>query len=191
MAGYARPRRLFTAFTADTGGVAAVEFALFAMMFLILLAGTIDLGNVLFTEFELDSAVAAGAQAVAVNTAEVNSTQGASLASSIAATVANANGTGWASVTVVVNNGPSVSISNGSTSSSGSASAADSYYCLTGTPGNWSWGGAVTAGTTCSGSIQAGQFVTITAQRTVPSFFPKFGFVPSGAIVQAAVVETQ
>jgi Flp pilus assembly protein TadG len=191
MAIYARPRRLITAFAADTGGVAAVEFAIFAIVFLTLLAGTIDVGNVLFTEFELDSAVAAGAQAAAVNTAEVNATQGASLASSIAATVANANGTGWANVTVVVNNGPSVTISNGSTSSGGNASAADSYYCLTGTPGNWSWGGAVTAGTTCSGSIQAGQFVTITAQRTVSSFFPKFGFVPSGAIVQAAAVETQ
>jgi Flp pilus assembly protein TadG len=191
MAGYARPRRLFTALATDTGGVAAVEFAIFAMVFLILLAGTIDVGNVLFTEFELDSAVAAGAQAAAVNTAEVNSTQGASLASSVAATVANANGTGWASVTVVVNNGPSVTISNGSTSSGGNASAADSYYCLTGTPGSWSWGGAVTAGSTCTGNIQAGQFVTITAQRTVSSFFPKFGFVPSGPIVQAAAVETQ
>jgi Flp pilus assembly protein TadG len=191
MAVYARPRRLFTALAADTGGVAAVEFAIFAIVFLILLAGTIDIGNVLFTEFELDSAVAAGAQAAAVNTAQVNSTQGASLANAIATTVANANGAGWASVTVVVNNGPAASISNGSTSSGGNASAADSYYCLTGTPGNWSWGGAVTAGSTCTGNIKAGQFVTITAQRTVSSFFPKFGFVPNGPIVQAAAVETQ
>jgi Flp pilus assembly protein TadG len=191
MAVLARPRRLFTALAADTSGVAAVEFAIFAIVFLLLLAGTIDVGNVLFTEFELDSAVAAGAQAVAVNTAQVNSTQGASLATSIATTVANANGTGWANVTVVVNNGPSVTISNGSPSSGGTASNADSYYCLTGTPGSWSWGGAVTAGTTCSGNIQAGQFVTITAQRAVSSFFPKFGFIPSGPIVQAAVVETQ
>ena len=191
MAVYVRPRRLFTALAADTGGVAAVEFAIFAIVFLTLLAGTIDVGNVLFTEFELDSAVSAGAQAAAVNTAQVNSTQGATLANSIATTVANANGTGWASVTVIVNNGPTVSITNGSVSSGGNASAADSYYCLTGTPGKWSWGGAVTAGTTCSGNIHAGQFVTITAQRSVSSFFPSFGFVPAGPIVQTAAVETQ
>ncbi|HZB94021.1 MAG TPA: TadE/TadG family type IV pilus assembly protein [Stellaceae bacterium] len=185
-----RQRRL-GAFAANVDGVAAIEFALFAMVFLILLAGTIDLGNALYTEFELDSAVSAGAQVAAISGASVNSTSASTLATSIATTVANANGSGWANVTVVVNNGPSASISGGSTSSGGTATNADNYYCLTGTPANWSWGGSLAQGTACSGGGTAGQFVTITAQRTVTSFFPHFGFVPKGALIQSAAVETQ
>jgi Flp pilus assembly protein TadG len=187
----AAPRSLFRALASDTDGIAAIEFAIFAAVFLILLAGTIDVGNLLFTEFELNSAVSAGAQVAAINGASVNATQGANLAASIATAVADVNGTGWADVTVVVNNGPSVTISSGSTSSGGSASNADSYYCLTGGPASWSWGGSLAAGTTCNGGSPSGQFVTITAQRSVSSFFPTFGFIPSGAIVQAAAVETQ
>jgi Flp pilus assembly protein TadG len=188
----ARPgiaRRLH-ALAKASDGVAAIEFAIFAMVFLTLLAGTIDIGNTLFTEFELDAAVSAGAQEAAINGASVNSTQGATLATSIANAVANVNGSGWADVTVTVNNGPSVTISNGTAASGGNASDADSFYCLTGTPANWSWGASLAQGTACAGGGTAGQFVTITAQRAVSSFFPYFGFVKNGAVVQAAAVET-
>ena len=79
----------------DDAGVAAIEFAVYATVFLMITAATVDIGLLLFTQSELDAAVGAGAQFAA---------HGDATAASIAAIVDNANGAGWASSTVSVNN---------------------------------------------------------------------------------------
>jgi len=147
--------------------VAAIEFAIFATVFLMIVAATADVGRLLFTQSQLDAAVGAGA----ASAQRPNAT-----AASISAVVDNANGTGWASSTVVVNNNDSV---------------ATDCYCPTGTPGNWSWGSAVTCGSACNGGGVAGQFVTIAASTTISPLFPAFGFVQNGTINSYALVETQ
>lgn len=164
--------RLLTA--RENAGVAAIEFAIYATVFLMIVAATVDIGLLLFTNSELDAAVSVGAQYAANNAAMVSSNP-SGLATNISALVDNANGTGWATSTVDVNNG------NDSTG----------CYCPTGTPGNWSWGSAATCGSACAGSGIAGQFVTITASRSVSPLFPTFGFVQSGTISRSALVETQ
>lgn len=176
---------------AENSGVAAIEFAFVAMALLTVLAGTVDLAMLISTESQIDLAVAAGAQYAADNAAAVNSTQGPSLATAIADIVANANGSGWENSAVVVNNGPSASVTGGSSSSGGSPSDADSSYCPTGSPPHWRWGGAASAGSACAGGGIAGKFVAITASRNFTPLFPAFGFVPSGSISQSALVETQ
>src|SRR5580692_477499 len=55
----------------DDRGIAAVEFALLAPIFCLLMAGVIDLGGVLFTKFQLDAAVTAGANFAQVNASNV------------------------------------------------------------------------------------------------------------------------
>jgi Flp pilus assembly protein TadG len=172
-------------------GVAAVEFALYSVVFLPLLAGTTDVGMLIYTHFQLDAAVAAGAQYAVVNAANVNSSSGASLATSIATLVANTQGSGWANSTVVVNNGPSAAVTSGSASSSGTASNADSYYCPSGTPGSWTWGSAVAAGASCTGGGTAGKFVTVAASRTYSSIFPGISIVHSGPVSQSVIVQVQ
>jgi len=89
-------------------GLAAIEFALVVPVFLLILVGAVDLGGMLYTSYQLETAVAAGAEYAALNGSNVNSTSGATLASSIAGVVENANGATWANDSVVVNDGPSV-----------------------------------------------------------------------------------
>jgi len=156
----------------ENAGVAAVEFAILATVFLTLLAGTIDIGLMLYTEFQLDTAVDAGAQ-YALNNAAMVGSNPTSLSTNIASIVNNLNGSG--SSTVNVNN------NNDSTH----------CYCPSGSPGNWTWGGTVACGNACTGGSIAGQFVTITASVNISPMFPTFGFVPNGSISRSVLVETQ
>jgi Flp pilus assembly protein TadG len=174
-------------------GVAAVEFALYSVVFLAVLAGTVDIGNLIFSEFQLDATVSAGAQFAVVGASNVDSTSGATLASSISSVVNNGHGSGagWSN-TVVVNNGPTVTTSNGSASSSGTAGNADSCYCPTGTPGSWSWGASKVCGSGCTGGGIAGKFVSVTASRGITPFFPGWAYVTgSTTLTRYAMVQVQ
>lgn len=155
-------------------GTAAVEFALLASLFMIIVAGTADFGYWIYAASELTAAVSAGSQYAANNSAMV-ATNPSGLATAISTVVNNANGTGWATSTVNVNNGST------------------NCYCPTGTPGNWTWGAAVTCGSACAGGGVAGQFVTITASlsSTVSAQFPTYNLTYSGPISRSAIVETQ
>ena len=161
----------------EDAGVAAIEFAIYALVFLMIVAATVDIGLLMFTGAQLDAAVSAGAE-YAVNqplpSAMVTSNP-SGLNTNISNIVNNAIGTGWATSTVNVNNG------NDSTH----------CYCPTGTPGNWTWGSTVTCGSACAGGGIGGQFVTITASRAVSPLFPTFGFVANGTLTRNALVETQ
>ena len=169
--------------------VAAVEFAIMAPVLVIMFIGIIDCAQAFLVEMKLSSAVAAGAEYVVNNTSSVTSTGGARLATNTAAIVGNINGTGWASGTIVVNNGPTSTFASGQATSSGTASNADSCYCLSGSPGSWSWGSAVACGSACTTSL-AGKFVTITASRTLTPFFSHYYILPA-SITQRMVVEVQ
>lgn len=169
-------------------GIAAVEFAFLVPVLLILVMGVADLGQMLFAYYQLDQAVAAGAQYAALNAANATSTKGASLASSIALAVANANGTAWANDTVVVNDGPSVTITNGTASSGGTAANADDFYCLTGTAPNRSWGTAYTSQSSCSGSGTAGKYVTVTVSYSYVPLLKIYTFITNGTLTQNAAV---
>lgn len=177
---------------AHNSGVAAIEFAFVATALLTLVAGTIDLGTLIYTESRIDAAVAAGAQYAALNASSVNSTSGGTLASAIATLVANASGSNWAGSGVCVNNGsPATANSGTAPRCSGTASNADSSYCPSGSPPGWTWGNPLSAGAACGSGGIAGKFVAITASRNFTPVFPAFGFVPSGTISQSALVETQ
>lgn len=158
----------------ETAGVAAIEFAIFATVFLIVLAGTVDVGMSIYTASKLDAAVTAGAQ-YAENNAVTVSSNPSGLSSDISTVVNTANGTGWATSTINVNN----------------SNDATGCYCPTGAPPNWSWGTPKACGSSCSGGGVAGQFVTITASRSISPLFPAFGFVQTGQISRSALVETQ
>jgi Flp pilus assembly protein TadG len=178
---------------AENAGVVAVEFAIYGTLILTIFAGTMDIGLLMFVEFQIDSAVSAGAQYAAINAASVNSASGANLATATSNVVANANGTGWEDGAIVVNNGPPVTVTGGSAASSGTASNADNCYCPTGSPSSWSWGSSVTCGSSYyyTGGGVAGNFVTITASRSFTPVFPTFGFVQNGTISRSALVEAQ
>lgn len=172
--------------------VAALEFGLLAPTFVMIFAGVADLGNALYTWAKLEQALALGANYALMNKAQVNSTNGQTLADNIATIVATSNpGTG-ANSKVVINNGPTAAVTAGGTpANSGTAANADKYYCLTGAPPSWTWGTAYTDSTTsCADSSQSGQFVTITVSYNFTPFFVSYGFVKSGLMTAGSAVQT-
>jgi len=157
----------------ENAGAAAVEFALFLPFFMLILAGTVDLGYLTYMASQLTAAVSAGSLYAAKNGALVSTSPG-TLGGNIQTVVANANGTSWATSIVNVNNGD-----------------ATHCYCPTGSRGNWTWGATMTCGGACTDGGVAGQFVTITASHTVSPLFPTFGLTYDGTISRSAMVETQ
>ena len=183
-------RRLLAGKRADAG-VAAVEFAFLVPVFAILFAGVVDVSQMLYACYQLDQAVGAGSQYAVLNAANVTSTTGAALAGSIATVVANANGTAWTNDTIVVNNGPSVTMTNGTAASGGTAANADSYYCLTGSLNSWAWGTAYTTQTNCSGGDTAGKYVTITASYNYVPLVAIYNVFTNTTLNQSAAVRVQ
>jgi Flp pilus assembly protein TadG len=180
----------------DRSALAALEFALMAPILSTLFIGSVDAAQVYMSELRLTSAVYSGANYAIVNQASVTSAggAGAKLASLIATIVGNVNGSGWASGTVVVNNGPTVTFSGGTNTGSGTATAAnaDSYYCLTGSPGAWNWGVAQASNAVSCGLNQptAGKFVTITASYAITPIILGLNF-GDGKISQSIAVQVQ
>lgn len=182
-------------------GVAAVEFAALAPMLVLVFAGTIAVGDAVYQQTRLDAAVAAGINYAVVHAANVsasiNSSTGnayaSDLASTIASLVSNANGGTALNVTVVVNHGPTVTITNGTSTPSGTTANASLCYCPTGSPPSWNWGNSVTCASTCGGnsSAVAGKFVTVTASQALTQFFPVFNFGLPTTITIGSAAETQ
>jgi Flp pilus assembly protein TadG len=168
-------------------GIAAVEFAILAPILILLLVVAADGAQAIMAEMRLSAAVSAGADYALNNAINATSTNGAGMASTIAAIVGNANGTGWAGGTVVINNGPTATFTGGSSTPSGTAANADSYYCLTGTPGAWVWGTAYAGNSQACITSTAGKFVTIAASHSYTPMLSGFGFIPTTLYQYAAV----
>jgi Flp pilus assembly protein TadG len=174
--------------------VAALEFALIAPVLVMVLAGAVDLGLAVYTWTRLQGALAVGANFAMVNAAKVRSTNNdaVTLASEIASLVSTGTGVPAADVTVVVNNGPTATVTGGTPATGGTASGADACYCPSGAPGSWTWGSAITCASppsTCAGSTnRSGKFVTITASYAFSPFFPAYHFVNGGTMSAGAAV---
>lgn len=181
---------------ADTRATSAIEFAIVAPVFGLLLAGAVDFGGGLYTKFALDGAVSAAGNYAILNAAGVSSSGGATLATSLASIVANGHAANWADATIVVNHGPSAKLIAGTITSDGTASWADSCYCPTGNAYDFSWGTPTSCTATCTGGFPAGKYVTIVASRTYRSLFMGYrllGTSVTGTSVIGAgvVVQTQ
>ncbi len=176
---------------ADDRGIAAIEFAVIAPLFCLLFVAAIDIGSAIYTRFKLDAAVSAGANYALINAANVNSTGGATLGSNISAIVENSVSSGYANEVIAVNNGPTVTVSGGTSTTGGTNSPADSCYCPTGTTTALTWGAAQTCGSACTGGGVAGKFVTIVATRTYNPIFSSYGLIANNTITASATVETQ
>ena len=179
--------RFGAAFLGDRSGVAAVEFALIAPTLILVLVGLIDVGGMIYTRFQLDAAVNAGANYAMVNGSSANSTSGSSLASTLAGLVSSGQSVNSTTSSITVNGGPTASSSNGALTTGGTPSSADSCYCPTGTASSSvTWGSSQTCGTTCTGGGYAGKFVLLSASRTYTPIFSGYGIVSQGGTITAS-----
>jgi len=172
-------------------GAAALEFGLLVPIFMLILAGGIDIGNAVLGSMLTNAAVSAGSNFALVNAANVTSTGGVTLANNIATIVANSNGSGWANSSVTVNNGPTASMTGGVLSSGGTAASADVCYCPTGSASSPTWGTAVACGNSCVGGGLAGKFVVVNATYSYTPLITGYSFAPSGTITAAMIAQTQ
>jgi Flp pilus assembly protein TadG len=189
----ARPRP----FLREDAGVSAVEFALLSPLFCLVFAGAVDLGGALYTQSQLNAAVSAGANYAIVNAAKVESTDGGALASSIASLISSTQATNWANSSVIVNNGPTATITGAggsgtpTTSTGGTTSQADSCWCPTYGSSGVSYGAATSCGSTCADGNLAGKFVAVSANRTYVPFFPVYNLIRSNVVASNMVVQVK
>lgn len=177
-------------FAGSRHGSVAVEFLAVAPVMLIMLVGIVDIGNVLFTRFRLNAAVAAGVNYSIVRAADVSGANAGAMASSVAKLVASSSQTDDVAAVVVVNHGPTATVNGaGDVAMSGTAGATTNALCYCPTSaGDWSV--SQTCGVSC-GSGLAGRFVQITASKSYTPLFSSYGIVHDGTIVATNMVQTQ
>ena len=176
----------FPKFRSDRRGVAAVEFALIAPILLLILVAMVDFGLVLYVRFTLNDNLSASSNYAIVSASNVSSSGGSGLATSMVSIIPST-----VDMTVVVNNGPTVTRTSGTSVSSGTASNADSCYCPTVSGTTVTWGSAVTCGGSCGSSTYAGKFVAVTASVSHTPLFGNYGFVQNGMVTAFTIVQVQ
>lgn len=175
----------------DAKGSAAIEFALVAPIFALILAGSVDLGLLLFARFQLEAAVSDSASYAMVHTDQVDSTSGDDLAAKMATIIAGGTASGQTHASIVVNNGARADYDGTKIKLSGQASQSNSCYCPTGGAWSLNWGGVQSCGTSCPGGIFGGKYVAITAKQAYTPLFRSYGMVSDGFLYASAVVQTK
>ncbi|MBX3529557.1 MAG: pilus assembly protein [Rhizobiaceae bacterium] len=178
-------------FRRDRSGASALEFALLAPVFLLILAGVVDIGSLLHTKYRLNSAIAAGSNYALVNGQDISEDEGADLALNIARVLAGEQASASGSSTVVVNNAEQVQMTGGVATTSSLPGNGDACYCPTKTDGSVAWGSAATCGSVCAGGGVAGKFVLISISKPYAPMFGGYGFTESDQITVSAVVQGQ
>ncbi|HEV7418197.1 MAG TPA: TadE family protein [Tianweitania sediminis] len=176
--------------TRDKHGVSAVEFALVAPIFLLLLAGTVEIGGMMFTRFQLNSAISAGATYSVLNGSTLSATTANTVVTNTAAVVAG-NTSSQVAVAVTINNGYTRTVSGGQAATSGSASQADQCYCPTRSGATLTWGATTTCEASCPNGSLAGKFIMITATKPYQSMFGGFSLVEDGQISVATMAQVK
>jgi Flp pilus assembly protein TadG len=191
---FARPqfaRMLPARFRRDRSGASALEFALLAPVFLLILAGVVDIGALLHTKFRLNSAIAAGSNYALVNGQDISEDEGADLALNIAKVLAGEQPFSSGSSMVVVNNAEQVQVTGGVATTASLPGNGDACYCPTKTNGTVAWGSAATCGSVCASGGVAGKFVLISISKPYSPMFGGYGFTEADQITVSAVVQGQ
>ena len=174
-----------------------MEFAIFAPVLCLLFAGTIDLGNIVYTRMRVHDALNTGANHALVQAASATAAKGSGLAVDIARIVRNAGGEPFADASVTLNNGPTTTDTAAGKTAGGTPAEADRCYC----PGvsygatapytkTFTYGSAVACGAPCSdGGVKGGKFVRITASHPYTVLFAGYGIVADGVIAQTTEVQ--
>lgn len=184
-------RLLPSRFRRDRSGASALEFAFLAPVFLLILAGVVDIGSLLHTKYRLNSAIAAGSNYALVNGQDISEDEGADLAMNIAKVLAGEQPMSSSDSTIVVNNAAQVQVTGGVATTASMPGDGDACYCPTRSSGAISWGPEKTCGSVCTGGGVAGKFVLISISKPYAPMFGGYGFTDADQITVSAVVQGQ
>lgn len=173
----------------DETGSPAVEFALIAPVFLLILTATFDVGAMIHKKFNLDADVSSAAsygQNLGASVADSSAVAFASTLASIAA-----NGHNSVTTKVVLNNAVTGTFAAGAASTIDTSGTMAQCYCPTSVNRALQWGVAKTCGAACSDGAVAGRFIDIQASTPYVSLFGGLGIAPDRKVSVNAVVRLE
>ncbi len=168
----------------DESGSAAVEFALIAPVFVLILAGTLEIGIVIRERFDLVSVVSAAAH----HTLGIGESVDDGSAQQVAATLATLLDGGDRSATVRVNNAVIADLGEDGVAVSDTGADVAACYCPSRPDDALSWGAEVICGTSCADGNTAGRFVEIVARAPYAPLLGTFGLFTDQTLHNSAVV---
>lgn len=188
----ARLSRSIAAFPRARGGVSAVEFAMIAPVFVLILAGVADIGSVLHAKFRLNGAVSSGANYAIVNGEQANADDGEILARSLLSILADTPYGRSGRSYVHVNGGVYMSLAAGVASIGGDKDEAANCYCPASSGSGIDWGQPMTCQAPCSAGGLAGKYVLMSVEVDhSPLFGGGYGLLENGKVSARAVVQVQ
>lgn len=165
-------------------GTSAVEFALIAPVFIVIIAGMVDVGGLLLSRSDVSAAVTAGSNFLLVNADRV-----ATAPEEVARQTAMVAGNRLLAsvvVRVTINGGLTVEYSNGKFLTSGSTSSATHCFCPQGEGDSISFGSAVECGKPCGTGGYAGRYVQVAASHGYNPLFGGFGMMSQNGTVSVS-----
>ncbi len=184
-------RRQASRFLRGESGASAVEFALLGPVFIVMMAGIVELGGAVNTKLRIDSAITSASTYLLGKGASVNASSAETLAKDVLKMLEAELGKKDVAAAVTVNNGPTVTMTIEGEGKSGNNSGADSCYCPSKGDGLIQWGNAMTCGTACASGGFAGKYVVISASKGFVSLFPVDRFIKSDMLGGTAIVQVQ
>lgn len=162
-------------------GVSSIEFAFMAPIFLLIVAGTVDIGGALVARADINAAVSAGSNFLLVNAPRVPSAPEDVARQAVVITGDWLPAGGVARITI--NGGLMVEYADGGLATSGNKASADQCFCPQGTGSSMVLGSSLECGKPCGTGGYAGRYVQVSASHSYNSLFTGFGVLPSNGTV--------
>lgn len=164
-------------------GAAAVEFALIAPIFVLILAATVEIGLVIQQRFQLVSVLTAAANhALSIDASDDDSVNTA------AATIAALMAGGARTARVDVNNTVTATMAADEITLAQTGAQSTDCYCPTGAGTGLSWGNSIECETPCDDGSTAGRFVTIAVEAPFIPILGAYGVFDDDMLRSATVV---
>lgn len=164
-------------------GAAAVEFALLAPVFVLVLAVTLEIGLAIQQKFQLVSVLTAAA-----NQTLTIQTQDDASANQAAEQIASLMAGGTRMARVDVNNSVTATMTPDGTTLSQTGADSTRCYCPTRADAGLSWGSPTECDQPCANGSTAGRFVEITVQVPFIPVLGAYGMFAGDMLRSAAIV---
>lgn len=175
----------------DIRGNVAIEFAVLAPIFALILAVSFDMGTLLFARFQLEAAISNSASYTIVHSDQIDGRNDRVLAKNLALLIAGQYTSGDASASIIVNNGVEANFNGAIIKIDGSPSSTSACYCPAGAALSFNWGSQRSCSSSCPDGADAGKYVVITAKQAYAPMFSGYDIVQDGYIYASAVVQTK
>lgn len=175
----------------DTRGNAAIEFAVLAPIFILIMAVSSDIGALIFARFQLEAAISNSASYTIVHADQIDGTNDNQLAKNLALMIAGQYTSGDTSSSIIVNDGVQAAYDGATIKIDGTPGSTGACFCPTGTAVAFDWGSQQTCSSSCPDGANAGKYVVIAAKQSYAPLFSGYGIVNDGFIYASAVVQTK